>query len=281
VKKFLLLFVVISVAVFFLPLKALDLPALKGHVNDYADIISPAVKEKIESRLESIDESDSTQIVVVTINSLEGTPIEDFGIQLAEKWKIGQVRKDNGVLFIVSKTDKQMRIEVGRGLEGVLTDLRAGRIIDNVVRPRFQSGDYDAGFLDGTEAIIAACRGEFKNDTPKTSKGNGIGTPFILIIIGIYIAIVVLSNISRALASVAGGVALPLLVTFGLFHLGLIGIIVVALIGLLLGFIIPLIPIGGGGSSSGGGFWSGGSGSGGGFSGGGGSFGGGGSSGGW
>jgi uncharacterized protein len=174
-----------------------------------------------------------------------------------------------------------MRIEVGRGLEGVLTDLRAGRIIDNIVAPRFKAGDYDAGFLEGTEAIISACRGEFKNDAPRSTKGHGIGTPIILVMIGIYIAIVVLSNISRTLAAIAGGVALPLLVTFGLIHLGLVGIIVVGVIGLLLGFIIPSIPIGGGGSSSGGGFWSGGSGSGGGFSGGGGSFGGGGSSGGW
>ena len=143
-KKILLLLVVIPVAVFFLPLKALDLPALKGYVNDYADIISPAAKEKLAVKLEAMEASDSTQIAIVTVNSLEGTPIEDFGIQLAEKWKVGQVRKDNGVLFIVSKTDRRMRIEVGRGLEGVLTDLRAGRIIDNVVAPRFKSGDYDA-----------------------------------------------------------------------------------------------------------------------------------------
>jgi uncharacterized protein len=283
VKKILLLLVVIPVAVFFLPLKALDLPALKGYVNDYADIISPSAQDKLETRLRSIEASDSTQIVIVTVNSLEGVPIEDFGIKLAEKWKIGQVKRDNGVLFIVSKTDKRMRIEVGRGLEGVLTDLRAGRIIDNVVRPRFQSGDFDGGFIDGAEAIISACRGEFKNDKPKSaSKGSGIGTPIILIMIGIYIAIVVISNISKVLAAGVGAVALPLLVSFGLFPLGLIGIIVAAVIGLILGFIIPQIPIGGGGTSSGGGFWSGSSSSGdSGFSGGGGSFGGGGSSGGW
>jgi uncharacterized protein len=283
VKKILLLLVAIPVVVFFLPLKALDLPALKGYVNDYAGIISPAAKEKLATRMEAIEASDSTQIAIVTVNSLEGIPIEDFGIQLAEKWKIGRAKKDNGVLFIVSKGDKKMRIEVGRGLEGVLTDLRAGRIIDTIVRPRFQSGDFDAGFLEGTEAIISACRGEFKNDSPKSSskKGNGIGTPLILIMIAVYFAIVMLSTKSRILAAGVGAAALPLIVTFGLFSLGLIGIIIAGVVGLILGFIIPMIPIGGGGSSSGGGFWSGGSGSGGGFSGGGGSFGGGGSSGGW
>ncbi|MBI5097300.1 MAG: TPM domain-containing protein, partial [Nitrospirae bacterium] len=112
---------------------ALDVPQLKGRVNDYADMISASAEARLEEELKSFEQSDSTQIVILTIPSLEGEVIEDFGIRVADAWKIGQAGKDNGVILIASKEDREMRIEVGRGLEGRLTDLMAGRIIDLVM----------------------------------------------------------------------------------------------------------------------------------------------------
>ena len=142
-KKYLL--IVISV-ILFLPASwsyALDVPPLKGRVNDYADMISPEAESLLEERLKAFEESDSTQVVILTVNSLEGDALEDFTIRVAEKWKIGQTKKDNGVILFASKNDRRMRIEVGRGLEGVLTDLLSGRILDNVIRPKFRAGEFD------------------------------------------------------------------------------------------------------------------------------------------
>ena len=135
----------LSLLVFFLcclPFAAYgsEVPKLQGYVNDYAGMISSSAKSKLEEGLRAFEQSDSTQIVILTISSLEGENLEEFGIKVAETWKIGQQVKDNGVLFIVSKQDRKIRIEVGRGLEGKLTDLTSGRIIDRVIKPRFSEG---------------------------------------------------------------------------------------------------------------------------------------------
>jgi uncharacterized protein len=262
------------------PYYALDLPALKGRVNDYAGMISPETVNQLEATLAAFEQSDSTQVVIVTVPNLDGTPIEDFGIKLGEAWKIGQAKKDNGVIFIVSKDDRKMRIEVGRGLEGVLTDLLTGRILDTVVRPSFKEGKYDEGFTAGTQAIIEACRGEFKNDGKRTG-GNSdspISGFLIFIAIGLYFAIVVVSSFTKIGGGAVGALGLPAIIHFGVIPIGLTGLIISIIGGFAAGLILPHIPIGGGGGRYGGGSSSGG---GGGFSGGGGSFGGGGSSGGW
>lgn len=278
------LFIIIS-CFFFLPAQlsyALEVPELKSRVNDYADMISPETEQLLEERLKSFEASDSTQVVILTVNSLEGDALEDFTIRVAEKWKIGQTKKDNGVILFASKNDRLMRIEVGRGLEGVLTDLLSGRILDNVMRPKFKSGDFDGGFLEGTGSIIDVCRGEFKNDSPSVnSRGNEspIGKYLIFILAGLYIVINIVSKISKLLGGGVGAVALPLIIYSGFSTLGLLEIIITAIIGFILALITPYIPIFGG--HSGGGSGGGSSFGGGGFSGGGGSFGGGGSSGGW
>jgi len=282
VKKYLL---IIILAILILPASwayALEVPELKGRVNDYGDMISPEAESLIEERLKSFEESDSTQVVILTVNSLEGDALEDFTIRVAEKWKIGQTKKDNGVILFASKSDRRMRIEVGRGLEGVLTDLLSGRILDNVIRPKFKAGDFDGGFLDGTGSIIQACRGEFKNDSPPaSSSGNGSSTGNIPIIffVFLYLAVTVVSRFSKILSGFIGAAGLPAIVHFGLFQIGLTGFLISAVTGFIFALIAPYLPIGGG--SSGGRSGSSSSFGGGGFSGGGGSFGGGGSSGGW
>jgi uncharacterized protein len=281
VRNFLIVAALFSAVLFIIPAGALNIPDPKGYINDYAEMISPDAQINLEAKCRSFEMTDSTQIVVITISSLEGEAIEDFGIRLAEKWKIGQAKKDNGAILIISKEDRRIRIEVGRGLEGVLTDLKAGRIIDNIIRPNFKAGDYDKGIISAVDALIAVCRGEFKNETPTKTSSGSIGGWILFLFIGLYILTIIMSNFSRIAGGVLGAAGLPAIIHFALSPIGMGGIIAAVLFGFVLGLVLPLIPIGGGSGRSGGGFWSGGSSSGGSFSGGGGSFGGGGSSGGW
>ena len=267
---------------------ALDVPKLEGYVNDYAGMISPEVKARLESELAAFEKSDSTQVVILTVPSLEGVPIEDYGIRVAEAWKIGQKGRDNGAIFIVSKQDRKMRIEVGRGLEGKLTDLMAGRIIDLAVKPRFSRGDYNGGFIAGIAAIIDATRGEFKAEPVKRRTKRGSSSLFTFLIFAA-VAVVVLGSMSRPLGAIGGAVGLPLSILLSSMAVGVAGLVILAIVGLIAGLLLPMLF--GGGRGGGGGFWPGGfsggggggfdSGGGGDFGGGGGDFGGGGSSGDW
>ncbi len=265
---------------------ALDVPKLQGYVNDYANMISPQAKTQLENELKNFEQTDSTQIVILTVPSLEGEVIEDFDIKVAEVWKIGQKGKDNGVIFVVSKQDRKMRIEVGRGLEGKLTDLMAGRIIDLVVKPRFKRGDYDGGFIAGVSALVDATRGEFKADGNHRTKKSESSSRLFTFLIFIGIAVVVLGSISRPLGAVGGALGLPLSVFLASVSMGLVGFLILAIVGVVAGLLLPsLFSSGGRGGGFGpGGFYGGGFGSGGGSDfggGGGGDFGGGGASGDW
>jgi len=272
---------------------ALDIPKLTGYVNDYAGMLSPQAKATLEQELRAFEQSDSTQIVIVTIPSLEGEALEEFSVKIAEAWKIGHKGKDNGIIFLVSKEDRKLRVEVGRGLEGKLTDLMAGRIIDLVVKPKFKRGEFDNGFIAGVHALIDATGGEFKADQQagkrQRAKGSqGISRLFTFVIF-LGIALLMLGSVSKYLAGAAGAVGLPAIVSLLLSPVGLIAAIILAVVGLITGLILPsLFSSGGRGGGFGGGYYGGGFGGGGfggssgGFGGGGGGgFGGGGASGDW
>jgi uncharacterized protein len=274
----------------------LEVPKLQGYVNDYAGMISPSVKSKIEEGLRAFEQSDSTQIVILTVPSLEGENLDEFGIKVAETWKIGHLGKDNGVIFIVSKEERKIRIEVGRGLEGKLTDLMTGRIIDQVIKPRFKQEDFSGGFVAGVSALIAATRGEFKAGPRQPRRRQKDFPPLLTFLLFFGIFILFLGAFSRTLGGIAGAIGLPSLVYLAAFPVGIFFVILLALVGFGAGFSLPkLFSAGGirkhssrdhgggflfgsgmGGYSSGGGGFDGG-----GFSGGGGSFGGGGASGDW
>jgi len=153
-----------------------EVPGYKGYVNDYASMMSAGTRAKLERELQAFDLSDSTQVAVLTIESLDGDALEDFSIRVVDQWKIGRKGKDNGVLFLAVKNDRKLRIEVGRGLEHVLTDLAAGRIIDRVVAPLFKAGRFDEGFEAGVLAIIQTTRGEYKPEAGGR-RGQGDGGP--------------------------------------------------------------------------------------------------------
>ena len=139
---------------------ALTFPALTGRVVDSAQMIDPAVREQLTQQLQALEQTSGDQLVVVTVPDLQGVPIEDYGYQLGRQWGIGQKGKDNGALLIVSRDDRQLRIEVGYGLEGVLTDAQSWVIINQVILPKFKAGNFSQGISDGVAAMIQVVGGE-------------------------------------------------------------------------------------------------------------------------
>jgi uncharacterized protein len=140
--------------------RAKEVPYLTGRVNDYAEMIDEAGEERIDSRLRSFEEATGAQVAVLTIESLDGDPLEDFSLRVVETWELGRKGVDDGVLLLVARDDRKMRIEVGYGLEGRLTDLQSGRILNNILRPAFRSGEFAAGIEAGVDAIVATLEGE-------------------------------------------------------------------------------------------------------------------------
>jgi uncharacterized protein len=144
-------------------LLALKVPARPdGYVTDRAKLLSSSAKARLEKVLEAFDAETTNQLIVVTFPSLEGESLEDFSMQVAKAWRPGRQGRNNGVIFIIFKNDRKMRIEVGYGLEGVLTDALAGQIIRNMVAPPFKQGNYEQGVFAGVTAIIQATQGEYK-----------------------------------------------------------------------------------------------------------------------
>lgn len=144
---------------------ATEVPFLAGHVNDNANLLAPGTTAALEAMLKAHEDSTSNQVVVLTVTSLEGEEIEPYAIRVAETWKLGRKEKDNGALLLVAKDERKVRIEVGSGLEGDLTDLTCGRIIRNEIVSRFKEGDYDGGVRAGVESILAAIRGSYTADS--------------------------------------------------------------------------------------------------------------------
>jgi uncharacterized protein len=276
--------------------QALNVPPLEGRVNDYAGMISPAARQEITAKLEALEASDSTQVVILTVPSLEGEDLDGFSIRVAEAWKIGTKAHDNGAILLVSRDDRAARIEVGYGLEGRLTDLMSGRIVDDIIIPEFQAGRFDEGFIKGTDAIIGVVKGEYKGTGSLPTAAPQKGRSWIPLIIVAIIAAVIGTR-RRIFGGIAGGVLAPLASMLS-FPLGLLTLLFIPL-GFGAGLILPSLfgagasrtgrggrgggPFfpGGFGGFGGGGFGGGGFGGGGGFSGGGGGFGGGGASGRW
>jgi uncharacterized protein len=279
-----------------------ELPELWGmRVHDEAKALSSQVVQQLEQQLKLYEDSTSNQIAILTISSLAGEAVEDFALRVAEKWKLGQKEKDNGVLLLIAIEDRKMRIEVGSGLEGVLPDAVCSQIIRNEMAPNFRRGDYDAGVQAAVNAIIASIAGEYTaeatdgSEVPLSGKEQALIGLFVMGILGIF------TFSGLATQGCASWFLYAFLIPFYAIFPGAIlgwdaglGILITYLVGFPIlkllfkkkGWDKKFANSSGGGWSSGsgwigggGGGWS--SGGGGGFSGGGGGFGGGGSSGSW
>ena len=139
---------------------ALVLPQLTGRVVDQADMLDTQAEARITQMLAGHEEATSDQVVVVTIPSLGGRSIEEFGLELGREWGIGQAGEDNGALLIVARDDRRLRIEVGYGLEGRLTDAQSSIIINSIITPAFQQGNFQRGIVEGAEAMIQVLGGD-------------------------------------------------------------------------------------------------------------------------
>ncbi|HZZ34931.1 MAG TPA: TPM domain-containing protein [Caulobacteraceae bacterium] len=129
-------------------------PELTGRVVDDAHVLKPETKAALEAKLQALEEKTTRQLVVVTLPDLQGYAVEDYGYQLLRHWGIGQKATNNGALFIVAPSERKVRIEVGYGLEGVLTDALSSVILQRAVLPKFRAGDVEGGVVAGTDAII-------------------------------------------------------------------------------------------------------------------------------
>jgi uncharacterized protein len=151
---------------------AADVPYLTGRVVDNAEILSAEAERRIAARLKSHEDRTTDQIAVLTVQSLDGESVEEFAVKVFESWKLGQKGKDNGVLVVVAPRERRMRIEVGYGLEGPLTDAHASRIIRDAMTPRFKAGDFDGGVEAGVAAIIARLTGDESAAPPAPSQSK-------------------------------------------------------------------------------------------------------------
>jgi uncharacterized protein len=230
-------------------------------VTDRADLLSAAEEDNLNRKLAAYADTTSTQIVIVTLPSLDGQPIDEYAFALGQAWKVGQEDKDNGVVVLLSRDERDVFIATGKGIEGVIPDVIAGRIIRNVMVPRFREGDFYGGFNAAVDALVQAARGEFQAEPSRRSNWDLDDVVTLLIIVAIVLFFI--SNARRGGGYQGGKRYRP--------RSG-----------------PPVIIWGGGGSGWGGGSWGGGGGvgggggfGGGGFSGGGGGFGGGGAGGSW
>lgn len=163
-------------------------PELTGRVVDNAALLDAATERDIAARLEAHGNATGNQVVVVTLPDLQGYPIEDFGYQLGRHWGIGQEGKNNGVLLIIAPSERKIRIEVGYGLEGELTDAISSNIIATRISPAFKRGQFDEGVSDAVSAIIDALGGKYEMRKPKKAQQQEIpGWLFVLLVLGVII----------------------------------------------------------------------------------------------
>ncbi|MGZ9190150.1 MAG: TPM domain-containing protein [Nitrospira sp.] len=190
-----------------LPAEALDVPPLTGRIVDLAGVLPPAVAEQLSADLQAHEAKTSNQVAVLIVPSLEGEPLFDLSHRVATTWKLGRKGTDNGALLLIAIKDRKVRVEVGYGLEGVLTDARSAQIIRNEIVPRFRTGDFPGGITAGVQAILKTIEGTYSApERPATSSPSSdpFGNVVFAVILGVVIGLL-LSRMHRLLGPVAAG----------------------------------------------------------------------------
>jgi len=208
---------------------ALDLPNPTGYVNDGAGMLSADFRQELETNLSEFEKETEAEIAIATVENLQGTTVEDFAVQLFEKWGIGKTDEDNGLLLLIAQEERKMRIEVGYGLEPLITDGRAGRIIRDQMTPAFKEEDYDQGVSLAVAQIQEYIRsGEPPVVEEETEDGSNNGLS--LVVFGFFLLTYVSSFWGRTKRTWPGGVVGGLLGIFlGLIIGGFLATILTAL----------------------------------------------------
>lgn len=181
--------------------RAADVPRADGWVTDLAGLLSSAEEASLESELEAWKQGSGHELAVLTVPDLGGRPIEEFSLDVARTWGLGRKGENDGALLVVAKADRKMRIEVGRGLEGNVTDLVCGRIIRDILTPAFRRGDFGPGIVQGVRAIRAAAGGDLSY-LPRESAPDENWVPALIITI---VVILFLIRFVRRLGGWSGG----------------------------------------------------------------------------
>jgi uncharacterized protein len=203
-KRFVLVFIGLTMISAAVSAADITFPALTGRVVDNAHILDPAVIQQLDNQIGAHEQESSDQIVVVTVPDLHDLPIEEFGYKLGRAWAIGQKKKNNGVLLIIAPKEHRARIEVGYGLEGVLTDAASSVIINRLITPEFKKGDYNKGVMQGVQGIIDTIRGENVNDLPQQS-GDDISTHKIILLMVFFLFLLWLRHRGSGVLPFLGG----------------------------------------------------------------------------
>ncbi len=226
----------LGIFLYLIPVWGLDVPPLSNRVVDRAKVISASDRSRLETLLSSHESKTSNQVVVLTLPSLKGEPLEPFSHRVASEWKLGQKGTDNGVLLLVAIKERKIRIEVGYGLEGTLTDARSAQIIRHELVPRFRDGDFSDGIVAGVQAILATIEGTYTVTTSVPSSADkGLGfwdSFFIAVMIGTFIGLF-LGSRRRLNGSVIGTlisflIAFPAALWLGLLAGGVTSLLVSA-----------------------------------------------------
>ena len=176
-----------------LPAIALDVPYLVGRVSDHGDMLSEEERARIEERLAAIEADTGAQVAVLTVESLEGEPIEAYALRVAEAWQLGRKGRDDGILLLAARNDRALRLEVGYGLEATLPDAVCRRIIDGVIVPQFRGGSYAAGIEAGIDAVAGAIQGRAVVRTEAPNRPQDLRDapwPFRFLFLGIFTIVV-------------------------------------------------------------------------------------------
>ncbi len=190
-----------------------------GYVNDFAGVMDPAARSRLDDMLAALDQRTSAQIAVAIVDTIGDSYIEEYAVKMFERWGVGQKGEDNGVLLVVAMSERKIRIEVGYGLEGAVTDAESKFIIDEVIAPLFKQGDYSGGISAGVEALAAIVLEEYGiapeefdlNAAPASGPGSPLPQKFSLLqmifmgIVGVFLLILFITNPSLFLMLLLSG----------------------------------------------------------------------------
>ncbi len=211
-----------------------------GFVNDFAGMLSQQERSTLELKLSDFSKKTGAEIAVVTIPDLGGDTIENFAVKLFEEWKIGKKGLDNGALILISRDDRQVKIEVGYGLEPVLTDAQSYWILHNVVTPKFKEGKYFDGINGGVDKIISAIGGEIiPAETEEKQSVNSADYLWLFLVVPIWLASILGRSKSWWLGGVLGGIGgLVIGLIYGFIYSGAIAIPILVILGLIFDFLV-------------------------------------------
>ncbi len=244
-RFFVYLFLMLVLAV--KPIWAFEVPEIDGRVTDKAGLYSQEFKSQLEEKLAKIDSETRAEVAVLTINKLPDAYIEEYAVEVFEKWGIGKAKEDNGVLLVIAKEDREVRIEVGYGLEGAITDGRAGEIIRNEIIPQFKLDNYELGTMAGVEKIEKYIKGDVETTNLISNTTNQVASfvdNFKILTLGFLFLTYMASFFARTKEFVAGGIVGFILgIIFGNLVVG----IILAVIGLIFDLILSKRDVSSGG----------------------------------